>query len=364
MAESAVFAAGLVTAADTAAEVPLDTLRYHAELGRIERWSGVEWVDNGTARARIAETRELIELRDIATSLIHAQLDGVPTLQRDQLRALLNRRYDAYVEAHGPINRFTMTEPTAVTPARHAEKVRTLEREWRARNGDETGPYRGPVPREQRDRWDAEAWEPAAPQKRRGHLAGGVRLDPGWAMVSALEQFDERTQVARKAAIFSVDVVAPPAPREHADSPQEAMASAWARPAASTSAASLSCAGSPPTRPARNCAGWCSPTPPTPTSSSRRRPTCRATSGRSWRSPSMLRPATPAWWRTSWRCARSSRSTCRPARSRYGRASPGSRPAIMPISSGRSCTPTTSASSTPWASGSSTYRDGNATRSC
>ena len=224
MAESAVFAAGLVTAADTAAEVPLDTLRYHAELGRIERWSGVEWVDNGTARARIAETRELIELRDIATSLIHAQLDGVPTLQRDQLRALLNRRYDAYVEAHGPINRFTMTEPTAVTPARHAEKVRTLEREWRARNGDETGPYRGPVPREQRDRWDAEAWEPAAPQKRRGHLAGGVRLDPGWAMVSALEQFDERTQVARKAAIFSVDVVAPPAPREHADSPQEAMA--------------------------------------------------------------------------------------------------------------------------------------------
>ena len=33
MAESAVFAAGLVTAADTAAEMPLDTLRYHAELG-------------------------------------------------------------------------------------------------------------------------------------------------------------------------------------------------------------------------------------------------------------------------------------------------------------------------------------------
>ena len=341
MAESAVFAAGLVTAADTAAEVPLDTLRYHAELGRIERWSGVEWVDNGTARARIAETRELIELRDIATSLIHAQLDGVPTLQRDQLRALLNRRYDAYVAAHGPINRFTMTEPTAVTPARHAEKVRTFEREWRPATATRPARHRARFPTELRDRWDAEAWEPAAPQKRRGHLAGGVRLDPGWAMVSALEQFDERTQVARKAAIFSVDVVAPPTLREHArTTPRKPWRSAWARPAASTSAASLSCAGSPPTRPARNCAAWCSPTPtdpdqliPAPTYlSGNVRAKLEIAEHAAARAPR------PGGERPGVARGHPARRAGRPDHG-AARASPGCRSPIMPISCGRSCTP-------------------------
>ena len=224
MAESAVFAAGLVTAADAAAVIPLDTLRYHEDLGRIERWSGVEWVDNNTAKARIGETRELIELRDIATSLIHAQLDAAPTVRRDQLRALLNRRYDDYVAAHGPINRFTWTEPTPVTRPRHDDKVRAFERDWRRRNGDADRPHTGPVPDELRAQWDVQAWEPAPPQKRRAHLAGGVRHDPGWAMVSALENFDERTQVTRKAAIFSVDVVTPPPLRASADNPQEALA--------------------------------------------------------------------------------------------------------------------------------------------
>ncbi len=102
--------------------------------------------------------------------------------------------------------------------------MRAFERDWRRRNGDADGPHTGPVPDELRDRWDVEAWEPAAPQKRRAHLAGGVRHDPGWAMVSALENFDERTQATRKAAIFSVDVVTPPPLRATADNPQEAMA--------------------------------------------------------------------------------------------------------------------------------------------
>ena len=102
--------------------------------------------------------------------------------------------------------------------------MRAFERDWRRRNGDADGPHTGPVPDELRAQWDVEAWEPAPPQKRRAHLAGGVRHDPGWAMVSALENFDERTQVTRKAAIFSVDVVTPPPLRASADNPQEALA--------------------------------------------------------------------------------------------------------------------------------------------
>jgi hypothetical protein len=111
-----------------------------------------------------------------------------------------------------------------VTRVRHDDKMRAFERDWRRRNGDEDGPHTGPVPDELRAQWDVQAWEPAAPQKRRAHLAGGVRHDPGWAMVSALENFDERTQATRKAAIFSVDVVTPPPLRATADNPQEALA--------------------------------------------------------------------------------------------------------------------------------------------
>ncbi|MDN5930238.1 MAG: hypothetical protein L0I24_04120 [Pseudonocardia sp.] len=224
MAESPVFAAGLVTAADAAEEVPLDTLRFNAEGGLIERWSGTEWVDNDTAKARVGETRKLIELRDIATSLIHTQLGGASAAEKDQLRALLNRRYDTYVEVHGPINRFKMTEPTTPTQAMHDAKLVKAEREWRRRNGSEDGPHTGPVPEELLERWDTEAWEPAAPQKRRAHLSGGIRHDPGWAAVSALEHFDERTQTTRKAAIFAADVIAPPVARDHAETPQEALA--------------------------------------------------------------------------------------------------------------------------------------------
>lgn len=224
MAESPVFAAGLVTASDAAEEVPLDTLRFSEDLGLIERWSGVEWVDNGTAKARIAETRELIELRDIATTLVHAQLDDAAALEKDRLRVLLNRRYDAYVRAHGPINRFKMTEPSTPTQAGHDAKLKRLEEDWRDKNGSADRPYSGPVPAELRERWNVEAWEPAAPQKRRAHLSGGIRHDPGWAMVSALENFDERTQATRKSAIFAADVITPPVARDHAATPQEALA--------------------------------------------------------------------------------------------------------------------------------------------
>lgn len=224
MAESPIFAAGLVTAAAAAEQVPLDTLRFNAELDIIERWSGSEWVDNNTAKARVGETRELIELRDIATTLIHAQLGGSSAVEKDQLRALLNRRYDTYVETHGPINRFKMTEPTAPTRAMHDEKLRKAELQWRRKNATEDGPHTGPVPEELLERWDAEAWEPAVPQKRRAHLSGGIRHDPGWATVAALEHFDERHQTTRKAAIFAADVIAPPTPRESADTPQEALA--------------------------------------------------------------------------------------------------------------------------------------------
>jgi N12 class adenine-specific DNA methylase len=66
--------------------------------------------------------------------------------------------------------------------------------------------------------------ERACPYKKRRHLDGGMRHDPGWALVSALEMFDEDTGQARKAPIFSTDLLTAAPVRDTADSPEEALA--------------------------------------------------------------------------------------------------------------------------------------------
>ena len=50
-------------------------------------------------------------------------------------------------------------------------------------------------------------WATPAPYKKRRHLDGGMRHDPGWAIVSALEIFDDDTGTAAKAPIFSTDLL-------------------------------------------------------------------------------------------------------------------------------------------------------------
>ena len=99
------------------------------------------------------------------------------------MRRALNARYDAYVAAHGPVNRFS----------------------WRrtGRTDPETG---------------AEALARIRPPQ------GGFRSDPYAPLVQALEDFDPATQTAAKAAIFSARVVAPRNPRLGADTPADALA--------------------------------------------------------------------------------------------------------------------------------------------
>ena len=85
-------------------------------------------------------------------------------------------------------------------------------------------PYRGPVPDELAEQWDTAAWATPAPYKKRRHLDGGMRHDPGWAVVSALEIFDEDTGQAPKAPIFSTDLLTAAQRRLTADSPEDALA--------------------------------------------------------------------------------------------------------------------------------------------
>lgn len=218
------FDPGLITAVDRRSDIPLDTLRYHPDSKSIQRWSGFGWEEQRTPKTLIAETRKLIELRDAATAVIASQRDGQPVEQREQLRGHLNRLYDAYVTKHGPINRFKWIYPKPPTKEAHDRKVAAAEERWRKQQGAEGRPYRGPVPAELMARWDEAGWAERVPYKRRPHLDGGMKNDPGWATVAALEIFDEQTGKALKAPIFSVDLLVARTVRDRADDINDALA--------------------------------------------------------------------------------------------------------------------------------------------
>ena len=222
--DEATFDAGLITPADQGPQIPLDTLRYDPDTQTIQRWTGHGWAAQRTPKSLIAETRKLIDLRDAATAVIAAQRDHQPAATREQLRGHLNRLYDRYVQKHGPINRFRWVHPNPITQQRHDKKVAAAEERWRTSQAVDGQPYRGPVPDELAQRWDEAAWSAPEPYKRRPHLDGGIKNDPGWAIVAALEIFDEDTGTARKAPIFAVDLLAARSVPEHADTIHDALA--------------------------------------------------------------------------------------------------------------------------------------------
>jgi N12 class adenine-specific DNA methylase len=172
------------------------------------------------------ETRALLALRDATTALVATQTTGAPPAARDQARADLAGIYDRYVATYGPINRYTLTEPRQPSTKQVAARLTELEQAWRDNlPGDLTGKERAaePVPDETLAEWDEIAHEPFPPVKRQPHLAL-LRTDPDFAAVIALELFDEDTQTATKAPIFSRDIVTRQARPDHADSPADAVA--------------------------------------------------------------------------------------------------------------------------------------------
>lgn len=217
------FTAGLRVHGAQADGPPLYTLRYTASSRSIDVWVGHGWEPNKTPKTLVEETKELIALRDVATAVIAAQRDGEPDHDRDQLRAHLNTLYDNYVGRRGPINRFEWVQRNA-TQALHDKRIVKLEHLWREREGTTGRPYDGPVPDDVVEQWETEAWQPPEPFKKFRHLEGGMRYDPGWAVVSSLEDFDEETGQATKAPLFTRDVLTADVERTTADTPEEALA--------------------------------------------------------------------------------------------------------------------------------------------
>ena len=125
---------------------------------------------------------------------------------------------------HGPLNRFTWVYPRTSPKNATTQRLAAAETAWRDKRRQPGRPYTGPVPDELAAQWDTAAWEAPAPYKKRRHLDGGMRHDPGWALVAALEIFDDDTGQARKAPIFSTDLLTARPDRTTADTPEEALA--------------------------------------------------------------------------------------------------------------------------------------------
>lgn len=130
----------------------------------------------------VSELRILIGLRDAASGLLAAESGGVDDVVLEDLRDSLNRHYDDYVARYGPIGRFELV----VRPGRGAEDEDSVRRVY---------------PRAVRV----------------------FRTDPSYATVAALEVFDEDTQLARKADIFTKRVIGAAATVTRAESAVEAL---------------------------------------------------------------------------------------------------------------------------------------------
>ncbi|HUZ51015.1 MAG TPA: hypothetical protein VMU94_00585 [Streptosporangiaceae bacterium] len=135
-------------------------------------------------RTQAAELRALLGLRDTAAALLDAEaITAEDTPGTRRLRGELARRYDSYVRAHGPLNRFALRRTGRTDPATGQEKMARVR--------------------------------PAQ---------GGFRDDPLAPLVYALEEFDPVGQRVAKAAIFTQRVIAPRTPRLGADIPADALA--------------------------------------------------------------------------------------------------------------------------------------------
>lgn len=101
----------------------------------------------------------LIELRDHAREVLRSQNEGWPDEERERARLRLNRAYDFFKSAYGPINKTTFSETKDGTTIRRMPNLAKF------------------------------------------------REDPDAMLVMALEEYDEETGTARKAPIMHRDVV-------------------------------------------------------------------------------------------------------------------------------------------------------------
>ena len=152
-----------------------DRVIYQSQAGQ-----GVPVVYGGTtlkANGTLTGQRlaALIALRDQARRVLQSQNEGWPESHRDTARTELNRSYDRFVRAYGPINKTTFGHTSDGTTIRRMPNLVKF------------------------------------------------REDPDAMLVMSLEDYDEVTARATKAAIMMKDVVGPTPPITHVRSAEEGL---------------------------------------------------------------------------------------------------------------------------------------------
>ncbi|MFG6197775.1 helicase-related protein [Nonomuraea sp. JJY05] len=140
---------------------------------------------------QVDQLTALVGLRDVARALLAEEnASETDTPRMDELRAELNRRYDAYTRKWGAISKRANRR---FTPAEAKEKA-----DGEGRN--------------------------VAESEKASTAVGFMRSDPAGAIVFALDDYDADTGNARKADILSKRVVAAKKPITSTDDPGEALA--------------------------------------------------------------------------------------------------------------------------------------------
>ncbi|MHA6752197.1 methyltransferase domain-containing protein [Dermacoccus nishinomiyaensis] len=163
-------------------------LDYDEQTGAFTRvTNGVREPFEVRAAAHVRPLAELIGMRDVAVQLLDAEASSIEdTPQMERLRAELNTRYDAYVAKYGPLGKVTISESSRLD-----------------KNGD-----------------------PIVSRRYPGAMAL-FRRDPHRAVVTSLEEYDEKTGTAIKRPIMHGRVVSARVVPTHADTPADALAMVW-----------------------------------------------------------------------------------------------------------------------------------------
>lgn len=224
--------AGLIDDAATDLHQVLGTLRYDRNpdgslyferLSQLQTQAPPEWEPVQPARKYAEQWASLLDLRDTTTALLTACANN-DTAQITALRGTLNRQYDQYVDAYGPINLHEDQAPRRRTDKQIEREFSQLESQWRAENAVGDRPYEGPLPEDEVDRLRDEAQRPNLdPTPVRRHLKGAIASDPFITTVTALEHYNEITRTATKGALFSTNPIRTVDEPNHAESVPDAL---------------------------------------------------------------------------------------------------------------------------------------------
>ncbi|WP_313362421.1 helicase-related protein [Kocuria sp.] len=181
------------------------------------------WQDVPVRRGvSVAEMRALVGLKTQIREVINRQQNREPV--EDALQRLTDR-YDAYVQAYGPINRFKVVAGKRPSEKAIERAVENKRRKWAEQFDDLSATDRAELQPEDDvlEEWRAEAAEPESDTKAQPHLTF-LRTDPDFGKVLGLEVFDEAEQTATKSGYFKPETFATGLGDREAETAEDALA--------------------------------------------------------------------------------------------------------------------------------------------